>query len=219
MVGVEASCALLLALAAHNGGLLRHAGILRPAACNPPRSPRGTRSARSCAARIARAHARAARRTPAAGEALALVSGLCLDRSVQRRDGVIGTKRVSLEVVAELFDWLVRAWVSSRNMKISASIVVPLGALSPATSGMRVDAPRRASATSLGAVAHRRCEFFEVGQVAARGNELLALGGEHAARKCPQRSSQTEKARGITIPMAIAQISKRRSMAPRYAEG
>jgi len=42
---------------------------------------------------------------------------------------VIGTKRVSLEVVAELFCWLVRAWVSSLNMKISASIVVLLGSL------------------------------------------------------------------------------------------
>jgi len=31
------------------------------------------------------------------------------DRSVQRRDGVIGTKRVSLDVVAELFDGIVRA--------------------------------------------------------------------------------------------------------------
>jgi len=53
--------------------------------------------------------------------------------AIQRRGGVIGTKRVSLEVVAavvaEMFDWLVRAWASSRNMKTSASIVVLLGSL------------------------------------------------------------------------------------------
>ena len=67
---------------------------------------------------------------------------------------MIGTKRVSLE--PEPFDPIVRAWASSRNMKISASIVVLLGAWprSPGTPGdpglalRPVGAPYAASVSS-----------------------------------------------------------------------
>jgi hypothetical protein len=43
----------------------------------------------------------------------------------QRRGNAIGTKRVSLAVVVDL-GWFARLCASSRNMKISASIVVLL---------------------------------------------------------------------------------------------
>ena len=44
----------------------------------------------------------------------------------QRRGNAIGTKRVSLAVVVDLLGWFARLCASSRNMKISASIVVLL---------------------------------------------------------------------------------------------
>src|SRR5262245_42271008 len=102
--------------------------------------------------------------------------------AVQRRDGVCGTKRVSPEVVAELFDGIVRAWVSSRNMKISASIVVLLGSLTLATS-----ARGEISVRPIGPLMHHialrshqrvtsvtATAIFDVGQVATRQNEVIA---------------------------------------------